>query len=167
MLGLPVGLAWWLLAPTAPVGALPTGTLLAPSAPELDAGQDGVLVLLGAGAGLVCGLAAVVRGGASPGARSLAVLLGCVLGSLVAWATGMLLGPVPVAEQVAADPGSAPLSPLTVHAPGVLLVWPVVAAVVATAGHLALAWGQRPPAGPDEPLPGELPERFSPLPPQR
>jgi len=124
-------------------------------------------VLLGAGAGLLCGLAAVVRGGASPSARSLAVLAGCVLGSLVAWATGMLLGPPPLAEQVAADPGSAPLSPLTVHAPGALVVWPVVAAVVATAGHLAAAWSQRPPAAPDEPFPAPLPERFSPPPPGR
>ena len=150
LLGVPVGLAWWALAPSAPVEALPTGTLIAPSAPELAAGQDGVLVLLGAVAGLVCGLVAVVRGGVAPSARSLAVLLGCVLGSLVAWATGVLLGPASLADQVAADPGSAPLSPLTVHTWAVLLVWPVVAALVATAGHLAAAWAARPPASPDD-----------------
>ena len=154
VLGLPVGLAWWLLAPTAPVGALATGTLVAPSAPELAAGQDGVLVLLGVAAGLLCGLVAVVRSGPSPSARSLAVLAGCVLGSLLAWAVGMLLGPDPVAEQLAAraatDPDRPPVSPLTVHTWAVLLVWPVVAALVATAGHLGAAWAARPPASPDD-----------------
>ena len=143
-LGVPVGLAWWLLAPTAPVGALPTGTLVAPSAPELAAAQDGVLVLLGAGAGLVCGLLALARSGRSPTARALAVLLGCALGSLVAWAVGTALGPAPLADQVATDPGATPLSPLTVHSPAVLVVWPAVAALVATAGNLALAWRDAP-----------------------
>ena len=125
-------------------------------------------MLLGVGAGLLCGLAAVLRGGASPGARSLAVLAGCVLGSLLAWATGTLLGPPPLSEQVAADPGSAPTSPLTVHALGALVVWPVVAAVVATAGYLAVVWSQRPPVAPDVVLlPALLPVRLCLPPPGR
>lgn len=146
LLGVVVGAAWWLLAPTAPVSRLPGGSLVGtrPGNAELGAAQDGVLLLLGAGAGLLCGLAVVVRSGAAPVRRSLAVLLGCVLGSALAWGLGVVLGPASVHDQLAAGPQASLVSPLRVHSRGVLLVWPVVAALVAAAGHLAAAWQQRP-----------------------
>jgi hypothetical protein len=145
LLGVVVGLAWALLAPTAAVGRLPGGSLVgvAPRDAELAAAQDGVLLLLGAGAGLVCGLVLVLRPGAAPVRRSLAVLLGCVLGSALAWGLGTTLGPPSVHDQLAADPRAHLVSPLAVHSRGVLLVWPVVALLVAAAGHLAVGWHQR------------------------
>jgi hypothetical protein len=142
--------AWAALAPTAPVGELPSGALYAPTAPELGAAQDGTLALLAVAAGALCGAGLAVRPGTAPVRRSLAVLAGSVLGSLVAWRLGVLLGPAPLAEQVAADPDAMPVSPLRLGAPGVLLVWPVVAMAVATAAHLAAAWrgaGDQPEAG--------------------
>jgi hypothetical protein len=48
-----------------------------------------------------------------------------------------------VGAQRAAGHGGALTSPLAVHSPGVLVVWPVAAALVLTAGHLVAAWGMR------------------------
>lgn len=142
LLGLVVGLIWWLLAPTGPVVLLQGGALLSQTDPEQGATQDGVLVLLGAGAGLVCGVLAAMRPGESPTRRSLLVVAGCALGSVLAVGVGALLGPASVASQLAAGatPSQGLVSPLTAHSTGVLLVWPAVAALVMCAGHLAAAW---------------------------
>ena len=129
LLGLLVGLAWWLLAPTGPVVLLQGGTVLSQVDPEQSAAQDGVLVLLGAAAGLLCGVLATARPGQSPTRRSLLVVAGCLLGSALAAGTGGLLGPPSVASQLAA--GATPAEGL---------VSPAVAALVMCAGHLAAAW---------------------------
>jgi len=142
LLGLLVGAAWWLLAPTGPVVLLQGGAVLSQVDPEQSAAQDGVLVVLGAGAGLLCGLVAAARPGASPTRRSLLVVSGCLLGSALAAAVGSLLGPPSVASQLAAGatPAEGLVSPLVAHSTGVLLVWPAVSALVMCAGHLAAAW---------------------------
>lgn len=139
-----VGVAWWLLAPTAPVrvlGGTDDGSppvLVAEGLPELDAAQDGTLLLLGLGAGLVTGAVVALRCGARPTSATLLAGLGALAGSgLAAW-VGSALGPDPVAAQ-----GASPVSPLAVHAPGVLLVWPVVALVVATGGHIGAVRSER------------------------
>lgn len=142
LLGLLIGLAWWLLAPTGPVVLLQGGSVLSQVDPEQSAAQDGVLVLLGAVAGLLCGLGGAARPGESPTRRSLLVVAGCLLGSALAAAVGGLLGPPSVASQLAAGatPAEGLVSPLMAHSTGVLLVWPAVAALVMCAGHLAAAW---------------------------
>ena len=142
-----VGVAWWLLAPTARVQAAMSGqTLLvsAPSDPELFAAQDGTLVLLGAVAGLVTGLVVVVRARRRPATTTVLAVLGSVAGSALAVGVGHLLGPGSLASQgfraSAAAADQPPLtSPLEVHALGAVLVWPLLALVVAALGHAVVA----------------------------
>ncbi len=142
-----LGALWWLLAPTAPVrvlggdGADPADrapVLVAPELPELDAAQDGTLVLLALGAGLVTGVVVALRCGARPASATLLAGVGALAGSGLAVLVGGLLGPAPVVEQT-----GALVSPLAVHAPGVVLVWPLTALVVATAGHVAVVRAER------------------------
>lgn len=142
LLGLVVGVVWWLVAPTGPVVLLQGGSVLGAADPELTASQDGWLVGLGAAAGLLCGVVAAVRPGDAPSRRSLAVVAGCLFGAVFAAQLGAWLGPPSVAAQLAAgaDPARGLVSPLRSHSAGVLLVWPAVAALVMTMGHLAAAW---------------------------
>lgn len=142
LLGAVVGVVWWLVAPTGPVVLLQGGSVLGAADPGLTASQDGWLVGLSAVAGLVCGVAAAVRPGDAPSRRSLAVIAGCLFGAVLAAQVGAWLGPPSVAAQVAAgaDPARGLVSPLRSHSTGVLLVWPAVAALVMTMGHLSAAW---------------------------
>ncbi|MBC3763306.1 hypothetical protein ACUN7V_12020 [Quadrisphaera oryzae] len=142
LLGAVVGVVWWLVAPTGPVVLLQGGSVLGAADPGLTASQDGWLVVLGAAAGLLCGVVAAVRPGDAPSRRSLAVIAGCLFGAVLASQVGAWLGPPSVAAQVAAgaDPARGLVSPLRSHSTGVLLVWPAVAALVMTMGHLSAAW---------------------------
>lgn len=157
-LGLPmvagalVGLVWWFLAPTAPVQVALSGeTLLvsAPSMPELSAAQDSVMALLGLAAGAATGVVVAARARARPLTLTLVAAVGSALGSAVALAIGVWLGPATLAAQGAlsadAPDGSTGadgslLSPLGVDAPAALLVWPLVALLVAALGHAVAAW---------------------------
>lgn len=142
LLGVVVGVVWWLVAPTGPVVLLQGGSVLGAADPELTASQDGWLVVLGAAAGLVCGVVAVVRPGPAPVRRSLLVVAGCLFGAVLAAQVGAWLGPPSVAAQVAAgaDPARGLVSPLRSHSAGVLLAWPALASLVMTMGHLSAAW---------------------------
>ncbi len=150
-----VGVAWWLLAPTAPVRVLGEDTggglvVASPSRPELGAAQDGTFLLLALLAGLVTGVVVAVRHGPRPTSAVLLAALGALAGSVVAVWLGQALGPVDLLAQGAAAPvpgattgapvrdGSdgALVSPLGVHARGVLLVWPLVTLLAAAVVHL-------------------------------
>ena len=97
----------------------------------------------GPAAGLLTGLVVLARSGARPAGATALAALGALLGSVLAVALGQLLGPDPLAEQRAASPGGGGLtSPLVVHAPGVVLVWPAVALAVSAVGHALLARAQ-------------------------
>ena len=142
-----VGGAWRLLAPIARVQAAMSGqTLLvsAPSDPELFAAQDGTLVLLGAVAGVVTGLAVVLRARRRPATATLLAAVGSAAGSALAVAVGHVLGPPSLSAQgfraSAAAADQPPLtSPLEVHALGAVLVWPLLTLVVAALGHAIVA----------------------------
>jgi len=158
-----LGVAWWLLAPTAAVevvGGAPGGEplVVAPDLPELEAAQDGTLLLLLAAAGLVTGLLVAWRGGARPTAATLLAGLGALMGAVLAAAVGQLLGPDSLAAQgattegaTAEGGGAALVSPLVLHAVGVVLVWPIVTTAVATVGHVAVVRSQRGSAHPPAP----------------
>ena len=145
--GVLVGVVWRLLAPIAPVQAVMSGqTLLvsAPSDPELFAAQDGTLVLLGAVAGFVTGLAVVLRARRRPATATVLTVLGSIAGSALAVGVGHVLGPPSLSAQgfraSAAAADQPPLvSPLELHALGAALVWPLLALVVAALGHAVVA----------------------------
>jgi hypothetical protein len=140
-----VGVLWGQLAPT-PAVREASGLLVSPTAPEFQAGQDVVFALLAAGAGLLHGAVLIVRGIFRPLSAVLALVAGGV-GSVAAWQLGALFGPASVAVQ--RQPGSGTLhAPLTLHAPGVLGIWPATTAAVLFTGLLILGL-VRPPTADD------------------
>lgn len=123
-LGVVLGVLWWWLAPMARA-QVEGGQILLAGHQELQVGQDGWFAMVTA----VCGILAAALVGVRPEGR--AALLGPLLAalvSLVAWRTGVLLGPGSLQGQVAAGV-TDPLTPLQLHAYGVLLVGPFLFAV--------------------------------------
>jgi hypothetical protein len=96
VVGVPLGLLWWQLAPRAHYHITSSGPVaIGHPSEELLAADDGVFVLLLAALGLLAGIGTwLVRR-----SRGLAALLGLSLGTLaagvVAWQLGELLGPGP------------------------------------------------------------------------
>lgn len=100
---------------------------------EAAAAVDGTLALLGLPFGALTALAVLLRPGRSPVARTLAAIIGSLLGALVSWVLGDQLG-TPALRAV----GSA-------------FTWPVATSVVLFFGAL-LPWTSnrlQPPPGPD------------------
>jgi len=138
--GVLLGLAWLWLAPRVPlVGRINDHTwvvYLKDSEGEQAVGVDGTFTLLGLAFGAVSAVAVFLawrRGGV---ASAVALCLGGLLGSLLAWRLGVWLGPQQdvVAHARAVGEGVTFPAPLELGAKGALLAWPVAALVV----HLAL-----------------------------
>jgi hypothetical protein len=157
--GVLLGVVWWWLAPRVPlVGDAVDGTwvvYLKDTEGEQAIGVDGTFTLLALAFGAVS--AAVVfllrRRGGVPLVVALGV--GGLLGSLLAWRTGVWLGPAQdvVAHAKEAGKGVTFQAPLRLGAKGALLAWPLAALLV----HLGLTalFGPRDP----EPYPqGPCPE---------
>ncbi|MEU6980546.1 MULTISPECIES: DUF2567 domain-containing protein [unclassified Streptomyces] len=153
-----LGLLWLWLAPRVTLISDGKAVFLRNSEGEAAIGMDGTFVLLALGFGAVA--AAVVflvhrHGGI---ALVLGLALGGVLGSLLAWGTGVWLGPDRdvVAHAKAVGPNVDFQAPLELNmAAAAMLAWPVAAMIV----HLALTalFGPRDPEPEDEawpPLPG-------------
>jgi hypothetical protein len=135
--GIVCGVVWWWLAPLARADVEGSSVFLR-GHQELQAAQDcwfaAVLGALGVLAATVQGWrsgASRTRtgpgrlGGALAGqaSRLLLVVVALLLVSLVAWQTGVWLGPPDLASQVAAG-SRHPLTPLQLHTAAVLLVGP-------------------------------------------
>jgi hypothetical protein len=151
-LGIPLGVAWWWLAPIPLVVVRGDGVFL--TNPETSAfiAADGWFAALGLLAGLLsAGLVyGVARGRGVP--ALLGLTIGGLLASLVAWQLGHLLGPdelLPRAE--AAAEGATLEAPLDLRAWGVLLLWPVAA----ISGFVALTLRLEP----SDESPGPVPEQ--------
>ncbi|MFF5102444.1 AAA family ATPase [Streptomyces sp. NPDC000134] len=162
VLGVLLGVLWWRLAPSVPlVGDVVDKSwvvYLKDSEGEQAIGVDSTFTLLALALGLLSGLAVFLlrRRGGVPSVVALGV--GGLLGSLLAWRLGVWLGP---AEDVIAHArevgrGTTFPAPLKLGAKGALLAWPIAALLV----HLGLTslFGPRDP----EPYPHsyEPPERF-------
>lgn len=142
--GVVCGVLWAALVPTGLVVPQP-GYEYSLNHPELVARQDGVFIALAATAGFAQAVWLLVR---SDRRLILAVGLGAftaIAGSVVAWITGMLVGPLQPAEAMAGYTAeqltqAVPAS-LNVHAMGALFVWPTVFCVVMSFGMFAVnAW---------------------------
>ncbi|GAA1508540.1 hypothetical protein GCM10009730_10710 [Streptomyces albidochromogenes] len=159
VLGVGLGLLWLWLAPRVPLISTDKAVFLKDSEGEEAIGADGTFVLLALAFGAV-GAALVFwfnRRGGIP--LVVALALGGLLGSLLAWGTGVWLGPTDDVVERAREVGQGvPFdAPLKLGAKGALLAWPMAALLV----HLGLTalfgprdpepeWG--PPYG--EPYPG-------------
>ncbi len=153
--GVLLGLLWSWLAPHVPlVGDVVDRSwvvYLKDTEGEQAIGADGTFTLLGLGFGLVS--AVVVFLLRRPGGVPLVVALGLggLLGSLLAWRVGMWLGPESdvLAHAKAVGKGVVFSAPLKLGAKGALLAWPLAAMLV----HLGLTalFGPRDPEFPPYP----------------
>ena len=132
--GVPAGLLWWALAPRADFRVteevpVPIGN---PSV-ELSVADDGVLVLILAGLGLLAGGLAWAlrrrRGVATVGALA----AGASLAALIAWRLGELLGPAPTAAELQ-QIGAVVTTPLSLAALPTLAVAPFTAVLAYLVG---------------------------------
>ncbi|MEV6807178.1 AAA family ATPase [Streptomyces sp. NPDC051132] len=151
--GVLLGLLWWWLAPHVPlVGDELDGNwvvYLKDSEGEQAVGVDGTFTLLGLGFGLAGAVAVFLlrRRGGVP--LAVALGLGGLLGSLLAWRLGVWLGPASdvLAHARAVGKGVTFPAPLKLSAKGALLAWPF-AGLLAHLGLTALFGprDQEPPA---------------------
>ncbi|MER7665032.1 hypothetical protein [Streptomyces sp. NPDC096193] len=134
--GVALGLLWLWLAPRVPLISDGKAVFLRDTEGEEAMGADGTFALLALAFGAVS--AAVLfllrrRGGIT---LVVALAVGGLLGSLLAWGVGTWLGPTDDVVAHAREVGKGVVfdAPLELNAHGALLAWPVAAMVV----HLAL-----------------------------
>ncbi|MFI8945816.1 AAA family ATPase [Streptomyces sp. NPDC053750] len=138
--GVLLGVLWWQLAPSVPLVGDLVGdnwvVYLKESESEQAIGVDGTFTLLALAFGAVSALAVFLlrRRGGVPLVVALGV--GGLLGSLLAWRLGVWLGPAQdvIAHAKEAGKGVTFSAPLKLGAKGALLAWPFAALVV----HLGL-----------------------------
>ncbi len=152
--GVLLGLLWWWLAPHVPLIADHVDrswvVYIKDTEGEQAVGVDGTFTLLGLALGLVSAVVVFLwrRRGGVP--LVVALGLGGLLGSLLAWRLGVWLGPETdvIAHAKAVGKGVTFSAPLKLGAKGALLAWPLAALLV----HLGLTalFGPR---DPEEPYP--------------
>nr|WP_168508174.1 AAA family ATPase [Streptomyces sp. S1D4-11]QIY95318.1 AAA family ATPase [Streptomyces sp. S1D4-11] len=134
--GVLLGVLWWWLAPHVPLIADDSAVYLKDTEGEQAIGVDGTFTLLALAFGAVSAVVVflVRRRGGVPLVVALAV--GGVLGSLLAWRIGIWLGPTQnvVAHAKHVGKGVTFSAPLKLGAKGALLAWSLAALVV----HLGL-----------------------------
>lgn len=168
LLGVALGVVWWWLAPLARADVV-DGQVYLSGHQELQVGQDGWFSVVNGAAGV---LGACVLAARRLGHDRRLLVLGppaALVVSLVAWATGALLGPSSLLDQLHGG-ATHPLTPLALHAHGALLVGPLLFAVTralsalftrpAPPGELADA----DPPGASGTAPAAAPPRAPPLP---
>ncbi|MFI1163794.1 AAA family ATPase [Streptomyces sp. NPDC020801] len=134
--GVLLGLLWWWLAPRVPLVGDVSGSswvvYLKDTEGEQAIGVDGTFTLLALAFGLVSAVAVFLlrRRGGVP--LVIALCVGGLLGSLLAWRLGLWLGPERdvIAHAKAVGKGVTFPAPLKLGAKGALLAWPLAALVV-------------------------------------
>lgn len=159
--GVLLGLLWLWLAPRVPLVVGDDAVLLKDSEGEQAVGADGTFVLLALGVGALVGTAVFWlrrRGGLGV---VFGLLVGSVLGSVLAWRLGVWLGPPQdvVAHARSLEAGTVFEAPLELRAKGALLAWPLGAVLA----HLVFTGVFQPrdpePGEPTAPY-GNLPKAF-------
>ncbi|WP_079036673.1 DUF2567 domain-containing protein [Streptomyces silaceus] len=167
--GILLGLLWMWLAPRVPLISDGEAVYLKDTEGEQAIGVDGTFTMLALGFGAVSGAVVFLlrKRGGIPLVVGLA--LGSLLGALLAWWAGILLGPETdvVAHAKAIGKGVVFDAPLELKAKGTLLAWPVAALAV----HLGLTalFGPRdpdpyavPPTAYEGPRSDDYPEGMNP-----
>ncbi|MFF8957068.1 DUF2567 domain-containing protein [Streptomyces sp. NPDC014894] len=154
VLGIALGLLWLWLAPRVPLISDGEAVFLKNTEGEAAVGADGVFALLALGFGALSGAAVYFlrrRGGI---VLVIALALGGLLASVLAWRLGVWLGPTSDVAAHAKEVGRGVTfdAPLKLGAKGMLLAWPLAAVLV----HLVLT-ALLTPRDPD-PKPAPLPD---------
>jgi hypothetical protein len=136
VLGVLLGVLWAWLAPKVPLISDGKAVFLKNSEGEEAIGADGTFILLALAFGVVTALAVFLFRRSGGIALVLALAVGGLLGSVLAWRVGLLIGPDDdvVAAALKAGKGVTFDAPLKLAAKGALLAWPVAGMIV----HLAL-----------------------------
>lgn len=129
LLGLPVGLLWWQLAPVAELTIRSDGGFYSEAQPQEFVAADGWFAVLTAAVGLVAGLLVWWRVRATPYGVVVGLAVGGGLGAVVAWRTGVWLGRVDLDAVASAPVGTTAALPLALGMRGLLVVEPVLALV--------------------------------------
>jgi hypothetical protein len=125
--GIPAGLAWWALAPRADFRITDAGPeAIGLPSDELLVADDVVFVLVLAVVGLIAGAGAWLLRRRRGVATVVALAVGAIVTSAVAWQTGELLGVGPTEAQLT-DVGAVVTTPLTLGSPAALAVAPFTA----------------------------------------
>ncbi|WP_256964284.1 DUF2567 domain-containing protein, partial [Streptomyces griseiscabiei] len=134
--GVLLGLLWWWLAPHVPLVSDGSAVYFKDTEGEQAVGVDGTFTLLALGAGAVSGLVVFLlrRRGGVP--LVVALLVGGLLGAVLAWRLGVWLGPGTDVAARAKEVGQGVTfsAPLKLAAKGALLAWPLAGLLV----HLGL-----------------------------
>ncbi|WP_327069621.1 hypothetical protein [Kitasatospora sp. NBC_01302] len=145
LLGVLLGALWYWLAPEVPLVVHGQSVLYVDPEGEQRAGADGTFVLLGLAFGLVTAGAAFLRTRQRGGGVvvALALGLGGLAGSLIAWRLGMALGPTTnlIAHAKQVGDGHTFNEALQLSAYGALLAWPFAALLALLA--LTATFGKR------------------------
>lgn len=121
-LGAPMGLLWSVLAPRVVVVA--AGPELADPSTKAFIGADATFLLLGAAAGVVCGVLALLLGGRRHGvATALGLTAGGLAASYIAWRVGHRIELAEFRRAANGPAGTATGFYLTLRARGVLVAW--------------------------------------------
>lgn len=128
--GAVVGFLWLKLSPEVTVEIRADGAALYIEQARKLFDREAMFALLAAGAAVLLAVTSTARHRRRPVTVLLALVAGGCLASLVAFGLGRLLGPGSVDPSSAGPVGSIVPVPLELDAWGVLLVWPIVAAVV-------------------------------------
>lgn len=129
--GLPLGLLWRVVAPLPRIVKRPDGLYQAGGeGNEAAIAADGWFALLALVTGIVIALVVYLRTRPGRVPPLLALAVGGLLGAVVAWRLGVLLGPGPIVETARGlAVGKRFDGPLKVSAPAVLLAWPMGAVI--------------------------------------
>lgn len=143
--GLLIGLIWLVFAPRA--GAIVKGGEAVPVSayPEQYAAADALLVVLFAVAGIATAVVATRAFARSEWGILAGIVIGGLLGSVVAAGLGGALGWTdPSAQAAGALDGTPVMVSLELRTPSALLIWPFMAALVY---FFSAAFTRKPPAG--------------------
>jgi DivIVA domain-containing protein len=142
LVGLPVGLVWWLIAPLRQWQVSQGGAF--PVAPESEAAiaADGWFAVCSGTAGLVCALLVFARTRHARVGALAGLVGGGLVASVIAWRLGVWLGPASVSDTLRSGLGNGAVfdGPLQLSAKGVLLVGPMASSIA----YFALTAGLEP-----------------------
>lgn len=129
VLGLAAGAVWSILAPEVYGQVTSDGVVVRGAEARRQFGMEWWFAVTTGAAGLLLSVLAFARHRRQPVTTVLVLVVAGLGASAVAWRFGVLLGPGPLDDRAAGlDVGTRLTVPLSLHAPAVLLVWPIASA---------------------------------------